>query len=156
MWTSLRHLKCSIPRQSINRCSSGLSKQFFKYKSTVSRNQDILKKITDTNTHAMNTADIPEGISESFVDHQFEPNKLVPTNDKKIIYNRLKPITPNDSYVSCTIFDIKGNITAVSRKYPKMKFLKGNDLFPRDLRKIYTSSIDVVPLIMVRSPNCIL
>lgn len=156
MWTSLRHIKCPISRQLFNRYPSGLSKLLVKYKSTVSRNQDILKKITDTNTHAMNTADIPEGISESFLDHQFEPNKLVPTNDKKIIYNRLKPITPNDSYVSCTIFDIKGNITAVSRKYPKMKFLKGNDLFPRDLRKIDTSSIDVVPLIMVRSPNCIL
>lgn len=71
------------------------------------------------------------------------------------IYNRLKPITPNDLYVSCTIFDYNGNITAVSKKYPKMKFLRDNNLFPRDLRKIDTSSIDVAPSIMVRTPNSI-
>mmetsp|Transcript_3687 Transcript_3687/g.4391 ORF Transcript_3687/g.4391 Transcript_3687/m.4391 type:complete len:479 (+) Transcript_3687:59-1495(+) len=156
MWTSLRHIKCPASRYIVHRYSSGLCNHYIRFKSTVSRNQEILKKITETNTHAMNTTDTTETSSESFLDHQFEPNKLVPTDDKKIIYNRLKPITPNDSYVSCTIFDIKGNITAVSRKYPKMRFLKGNDLFPRDLRKIDTSSIDVVPLIMVRSPNCIL
>ncbi|CAH2350646.1 mitochondrial inner membrane magnesium transporter Mrs2p [[Candida] railenensis] len=72
------------------------------------------------------------------------------------VYRKLQPITPNDSYVSCTTFDSKGNVVAVSRRYPKMKFLKENNLFPRDLRKIDTSSIDVVPSIMVRSPNSIL
>lgn len=76
--------------------------------------------------------------------------------DIQSIYNRVKPITPNDSYVSCTTFDTKGNITEVSKKYPKMRFLKDNNLFPRDLRKIDTSSIEVVPVIMVRSNNCIL
>ncbi|KAI3403221.2 MRS2 [Candida oxycetoniae] len=73
-----------------------------------------------------------------------------------IIINRLKPIQPNDLYVSCTIFDSKGNITAVSKKYPKMQFLKENHLYPRDLRKIDTSSIDVIPMIMIRSSNAIL
>lgn len=68
----------------------------------------------------------------------------------------LKPIPPNDLYVSCTIFDSGGNITSVSKRYPKMKFLRDNHLFPRDFRKIDTSSIDVAPSIMVRSPNAIL
>lgn len=72
------------------------------------------------------------------------------------IYSKVKPIAPSDSFVSCTTFDINGNITGVSQKYPKMQFLKANHLFPRDLRKIDTSSIDVVPLIMVRSSNAIL
>ncbi|KAG5416847.1 MRS2 [Candida metapsilosis] len=77
-------------------------------------------------------------------------------NDNHIILNKLKPIQPSDLYVSCTVFDSKGNITSVSRKYPKMQFLKENHLFPRDLRKIDTSSIDVVPTIMIRPSNAIL
>ncbi|KAK6460601.1 mitochondrial magnesium ion transporter [Scheffersomyces coipomensis] len=72
------------------------------------------------------------------------------------IYSMVQPVTPNDLYVSCTIFDINGNITAVSKKYPRMTFLKDNYLFARDLRKIDTSSIDNIPTIMVRSPNTIL
>ncbi|KAK6458861.1 mitochondrial magnesium ion transporter [Scheffersomyces xylosifermentans] len=67
------------------------------------------------------------------------------------IYNRLKPITPNEAHISCTIFDKEGNITAVSQKYPRMTFLRDNNLFPRDLRKIDTSSIDVAPSIMIRT-----
>lgn len=81
---------------------------------------------------------------------------LTSSKKDKVIYNMLKPITPNDSFVSCTNFDINGNIVTVSKKYPRMEFLRENHLFPRDLRKIDTSSIDVVPLIMVRSSNCIL
>ncbi|KAL6454734.1 MRS2 Mitochondrial inner membrane magnesium transporter MRS2 [Candida maltosa Xu316] len=73
-----------------------------------------------------------------------------------MIFNKLKPITPSDLYVSCTVFDRLGNITAVSRKYPKMQFLKDNHLFPRDLRKIDTSSIEVVPVIMIRPSTAIL
>lgn len=78
------------------------------------------------------------------------------TNDDTMIINRIKPVTPTDLYVSCTIFDHRGNITAVSKKYPKMKFLKDNHLFPRDLRKIDTSSIDVAPTIMIRLSDAIL
>ena len=37
-----------------------------------------------------------------------------------------------------------------------MQFLKDNHLFPRDLRKIDTSAIDVVPVIMIRPSNAIL
>lgn len=81
---------------------------------------------------------------------------LTSSKKEKVIYNMVKPITPNDSFVSCTNFDINGNIVTVSKKYPRMKFLRENHLYPRDLRKIDTSSIDVVPLIMVRSSNCIL
>lgn len=71
-------------------------------------------------------------------------------------YNKLKPITPNDSFVSCTVFDKNGNTIAVSKKYPKMQFLKEHNLYPRDLRKIDTSVIDVAPQIMIRPPNTIL
>lgn len=85
------------------------------------------------------------------------PLDAKPNNDHHHrILNKLKPIQPNDLYVSCTIFDSKGNITSVSKKYPKMQFLKENHLFPRDLRKIDTSSIDVVPTIMIRPSNAIL
>jgi hypothetical protein len=68
---------------------------------------------------------------------------------------RLRPVTPNDAYVSCTTFDARGNVVAVSRRYPKMKFLKENNLFPRDLRKIDTSLVDVVPLVVARAPSSI-
>ena len=71
-------------------------------------------------------------------------------------FNQLKPVTPNDSYVSCTVFDKYGNNTAISKKYHKMQFLKDHNLFPRDLRKIDTSTIDVAPQIMVRPPSTIL
>ncbi|KAI5963448.1 MRS2 [Candida pseudojiufengensis] len=80
----------------------------------------------------------------------------IPANTDSKILNRLKPIQPNDLYVSCTVFDSKGRITAVSKKFPKVQFLKENHLFPRDLRKIDTSSIDVVPMIMIRPSNAIL
>lgn len=72
------------------------------------------------------------------------------------MYTHLKPITPLDLYVSCTTFDNKGNVTGVSQKFPKMQFLKENSLFPRDLRKIDTSSVEVAPTIMVRASNAIL
>lgn len=67
----------------------------------------------------------------------------------------VKPITPNDSFVSCTVFDVKGNVTAVSKHFPKMKFLQEHGLYPRDLRKIDTSAIDIIPSIVIRD-NCIL
>lgn len=67
----------------------------------------------------------------------------------------LKPIAPSDSYISCTIFDETGKVKEISKKFPKTKFLTENGLFPRDLRKIDTSTVDVVPTIAVR-PNCIL
>ncbi|ODV62623.1 Mrs2p, partial [Ascoidea rubescens DSM 1968] len=61
----------------------------------------------------------------------------------------------NNNYVSCTIFDINGNITAISKKFPKMSFLENNNLYPRDLRNIDTSAVDIVPSIVIRK-NCIL
>lgn len=75
--------------------------------------------------------------------------------DKDVVYGLLKPITPSDTFVSCTTFDEAGNVTAVSKKYPKATFLKENNLFPRDLRKVDSSSIDVVPSIMVRRGTAI-
>lgn len=72
------------------------------------------------------------------------------------IARSLKPVTPNDFFVSSTKIDKKGNIIEVSKKYPKMNFLKDNGLFPRDLRSIETSSLDIIPLFIIRSPSSIL
>lgn len=66
----------------------------------------------------------------------------------------LKPITPSDAYVSCTVFNDKGDVTAVSQKFPKWAFLRDHSLYPRDLRKIDTTAIDIIPSIIVKS-SCI-
>ncbi|CAI4052339.1 hypothetical protein SKDZ_15G4670 [Saccharomyces kudriavzevii ZP591] len=67
----------------------------------------------------------------------------------------LKPISPSDSlFISCTVFNSKGNIISMSEKFPKWTFLTEHSLFPRDLRKIDNSSIDIIPTIMCK-PNCI-
>ncbi|PSK78591.1 hypothetical protein CJJ07_001516 [Candidozyma auris] len=71
-------------------------------------------------------------------------------------HNMVQPIVPSDQFVSCTTFDAGGNVTGVSKRYPKMTFLKENNLFPRDLRKVDTSAIDVVPSIMVRPGKAII
>lgn len=71
-------------------------------------------------------------------------------------FGRLKPVLPNDAFVSCTIFDNHGTNTAISKRFPKMQFLKDHNLFPRDLRKVDTSVIEVAPQIMIRPPNTIL
>ncbi|GMM37801.1 Mrs2 protein [Saccharomycopsis crataegensis] len=67
----------------------------------------------------------------------------------------LKPVHINDNYVSCTTINVHGDIECMSKKYPKMDFLRKLDLYPRDLRKIDNSSIDIVPTVAVRK-NCIL
>lgn len=74
---------------------------------------------------------------------------VISPNSNDPIYD-VQPIVPNDLHVSCTTFDKMGKVTGVSTRYPKAQFLKDNLLFPRDLRRIDSSSIDVVPLIMVR------
>ncbi|CAI4804558.1 BBM_1a_G0051630.mRNA.1.CDS.1 [Saccharomyces cerevisiae] len=67
----------------------------------------------------------------------------------------LKPISASDSlFISCTVFNSKGNIISMSEKFPKWSFLTEHSLFPRDLRKIDNSSIDIIPTIMCK-PNCI-
>ena len=67
----------------------------------------------------------------------------------------VKPVTPHESYVSCTIFNEKGDVTAVSHKFPKWEFLQKYGLYPRDLRKIDSSTIDVIPSFVIK-PKCIL
>ncbi|GME71271.1 unnamed protein product [Ambrosiozyma monospora] len=67
----------------------------------------------------------------------------------------LQPIQPDVSYISCTVFDKSGDVVAVSKKFPKTTFLNENKLFPRDLRKIDSSNVDVAPIIGIR-PNSIL
>lgn len=66
----------------------------------------------------------------------------------------LKPITPSDGFVSCTVFNEKGDVTAVSQKFPKWAFLRDHSLYPRDLRKIDTTAVDIIPSITVKS-SCI-
>jgi magnesium transporter len=63
----------------------------------------------------------------------------------------LKPISPDVSTISCTIIDNTGTVRAVSKKFPRTTFLQQNKLFPRDLRKIDSSNVDVAPSIAVRS-----
>lgn len=67
----------------------------------------------------------------------------------------LSPASHNNDTISCTIFDAQGNVAAVQRKFGKAEFLSENHLFPRDLRKIDSSNVDVAPIIAVRS-DCIL
>ncbi|RLV84808.1 Mitochondrial inner membrane magnesium transporter MRS2 [Meyerozyma sp. JA9] len=86
----------------------------------------------------------------------FENKKPPQAADKADITRKLKPVTPNDLFVSCTKFDSKGNIVEVSKNYPKMQFLKENDLFPRDLRNIETTSLDIIPSFIIRSPASII
>ncbi|CAI2032264.1 hypothetical protein SEUBUCD646_0H03580 [Saccharomyces eubayanus] len=67
----------------------------------------------------------------------------------------LKPISPSDSlFISCTVFNSEGNIISMSEKFSKWSFLTEHSLFPRDLRKIDNSSIDIIPTIMCK-PDCI-
>lgn len=63
----------------------------------------------------------------------------------------LKPIKPDLSTISCTVVDQTGTVRAVSKKFPRATFLQQNKLFPRDLRKIDSSNVDVAPSIAVRS-----
>lgn len=67
----------------------------------------------------------------------------------------LKPIKPNDEYLSCSMFNSKGNVVSVSERFQKWKFLKDHSLYPRDLRKIDSSAVDMIPSIVVKPRNCI-
>lgn len=60
------------------------------------------------------------------------------------------PIAPHEHFVSCTTFDTTGRITAISKRFPRVQFLRDHGLHPRDLRKIDTSAVDVIPLIVAR------
>ena len=66
----------------------------------------------------------------------------------------LNTTKPNDLNISCTVFNERGDIVAVSKPFQKWQFLKAHHLYPRDLRKIDSSPVDVVPDIIVK-PECI-
>ncbi|AMD21218.1 HEL062Wp [Eremothecium sinecaudum] len=83
----------------------------------------------------------------------FASRSLLPTIDNQVF--KLKPITPNDSCLSCTVFNSKGAVTDVSKKFPKLPFLRDHGLYPRDLRKLDSSTIDVIPSIIIK-PSCML
>ncbi|KAH3902871.1 related to Mitochondrial inner membrane magnesium transporter mrs2 [Saccharomycodes ludwigii] len=68
----------------------------------------------------------------------------------------VKPIVPNDLFVSCTIFNKEGNVVSVSQKFPKWQFLRDHGLYPRDLRKIDSTAPDIIPSIVVKPYQCIL
>lgn len=98
----------------------------------------------------------PKRILHLLLDPQLHDPIQDTSMDEDVIYNMVKPITPNDLYVSCTTFNHLGNLVAVSQRYPKAKFLKENNLFARDLRKVDSSSIEVAPSIMIRPSNAII
>lgn len=75
-------------------------------------------------------------------------NKITNTGSNNKL---LKPIHPDISTISCTVIDGNGVVRAVSKKFPRTTFLQQNKLFPRDLRKIDSTNIDVAPSIAVRS-----
>ncbi|CCF58391.1 hypothetical protein KAFR_0E02380 [Kazachstania africana CBS 2517] len=77
----------------------------------------------------------------------------LPSMQQKLL--SLKPIKPNDTQISCTIFNHKGDVVAVSQKFQKWKFLRDHDLYPRDLRKIDTTNVDIIPNILVKYNKCI-
>ncbi|CCH61241.1 hypothetical protein TBLA_0E01870 [Henningerozyma blattae CBS 6284] len=86
------------------------------------------------------------------------PSYYSPYSTNKSNYNYsplLKPIKPNDNFISSTCFNEKGIITSVSKKFPKWSFLRDFDLYPRDLRKIDSSSVDIIPSILVKK-KCII
>ncbi|CCK70316.1 Mrs2p KNAG_0E00480 [Huiozyma naganishii CBS 8797] len=66
----------------------------------------------------------------------------------------LQPIKPTDSQVSCSVFNAVGHVVAVSQKFPKWQFLREHSLYPRDLRKLDSSNVEVIPTIMTKR-NCI-
>lgn len=80
----------------------------------------------------------------------------LPEINNAALLRQMKPVLPSDLYVSCTTFESLGKVTSVLKRYPKAQFLNDNNLYPRDLRKVDSSSIDVAPSIMVRSNNAII
>lgn len=64
--------------------------------------------------------------------------------------SQLPSMTPGISTISATTFDSTGTITAISKSFSRSQFLQSNNLFPRDLRKIDTTNVDVAPVIAVR------
>lgn len=80
------------------------------------------------------------------ISHKFYATSVLSSTSKV-----LKPISPDVSTISCTVIDGMGTVRAVSKKFPRTTFLQQNKLFPRDLRKIDFSNVDVAPSIAVRS-----
>lgn len=93
----------------------------------------------------------PIAVAKRFIGTEKTSLSLPPLNHQLL---SLKPITPSDAYVSCTVFNEKGDVTAVSEKFPKWAFLRDHSLYPRDLRKIDTTAIDIIPGIIVKN-TCI-
>lgn len=82
--------------------------------------------------------------------------RTLPNLSSAALLRQTKPVLPSDLYVSCTTFESLGKVKSVLKKYPKAQFLNDNNLYPRDLRKVDSSTIDVAPSIMVRPNNAII
>ncbi|KAL6935363.1 related to Mitochondrial inner membrane magnesium transporter mrs2 [Hanseniaspora guilliermondii] len=62
----------------------------------------------------------------------------------------------NDQFINCTTIDKNGKIKDIFKEYKKWDFLQNNGLYPRDLRKIDSSNIDIIPSISIKPGRCIL
>lgn len=62
----------------------------------------------------------------------------------------------NDQYINCTTIDKNGKVKDIFKEYKKWDFLQTNGLYPRDLRKIDASNIDIIPSISIKPGKCIL
>ncbi|XBW38302.1 hypothetical protein QEN19_003891 [Hanseniaspora menglaensis] len=70
---------------------------------------------------------------------------------------KYRPVSPgSDQFISCTIINKHGKITDIFKKFKKWEFLQQNELYPRDLRKIDSSNIDIIPSIAVKPGKCII
>lgn len=94
-------------------------------------------------------------------------NKSKYENDKKpneedksslpLLKTNYKSTSSNsDQFITCTIINNKGKITDIFKKFKKWEFLQKNELYPRDLRKIDSSNIDIIPSIAVKPGKCII
>lgn len=95
--------------------------------------------------------------TRSFSQRQFELNKEDLKSAMPLFKAKYKAVSANnDQYITCTIINEQGKITDIFKKFKKWDFLQKNELYPRDLRKIDSSNIDIIPSIAVKPGKCII
>lgn len=94
----------------------------YNYEISIDPNKSYQEDITKSQSHISSNSYDPTVSASSPPPpspHSYDPTaSLTPPETPSQISN-LKPIPPNDLYVSCTIFDHDGNITSVSKSIPK-------------------------------------
>lgn len=136
--------------------------QLMEFKTVVKYSRTVVTQLRTSRSFINTFLYIPKRSASLYYQKRFTSTKNSDTNIKNIPQFpnlnakllSLQPIKPNDKYISCTVFNKVGTVTAVSKRFQKWEFLRQHELFPRDLRKIDTSSVDVIPTILVKS-NCI-